>query len=157
MRTKPIMKLTDHLRPELIELDLKSRTKNDVLRELVDLLPIDVESAEILLETLKKREELGSTGVTKGIAIPHCRSLLVKKLYVIVGRSKRGVDFRALDKKPVHLFFLIVAPPQEPSNQYLIVLGKVAQMARELSKKKQMYDIEDKQEFLRFLEEIESG
>jgi PTS system nitrogen regulatory IIA component len=151
------MKLTDHLRPELIELDLKSRTKNDVLRELVDLLPIDVESAEILLETLKKREELGSTGVTKGIAIPHCRSLLVKKLYVIVGRSKRGVDFRALDKKSVHLFFLIVAPPQEPSNQYLIVLGKVAQMARELSKKKEMYDIEDKQEFLRFLEEIESG
>jgi mannitol/fructose-specific phosphotransferase system IIA component (Ntr-type) len=152
-----MMRVTDHLRPELMELDLKSRTKDEVLRELVELLPVDPKSAGILLETLKKREELGSTGVTKGIAIPHCRSLLVKKLYVALGRSKKGIDFRALDKKPVYVFFLIVAPPQEPSNQYLIVLGKIAQMARVLAKKKQMHDIEDKQEFLRFLEEIESA
>ena len=151
------MKLTDHLRPELTELDLESRTKSDVLRELVNLLPVDAKSADILVETLKKREELGSTGVTKGIAIPHCRSLLVKKMYVILGRSRKGIDFNALDKKPVHLFILIVAPPQEPSNQYLIALGKVAQMARGLSRKKQVHEIEDKVDFLRFLEEIETG
>jgi len=152
-----MMKLTDHLRPEFMELELKSRTKDEVLRELVDLLPVDPQSAEIILETLKKREELGSTGVSKGIAIPHCRSLLVKKLCVILGRSKEGVDFRALDKKPVYLFFLIVAPPQEPSNQYLIALGKVAQMARVLARKKQMLEIEEKQDFLRFLEELEAA
>jgi len=140
-----------------MELELKSRTKDEVLRELVDLLPVDPQSAEIILETLKKREELGSTGVSKGIAIPHCRSLLVKKLCVILGRSKEGVDFRALDKKPVYLFFLIVAPPQEPSNQYLIALGKVAQMARVLARKKQMLEIEEKQDFLRFLEELEAA
>ncbi len=151
------MKLTDHLRPELLELDLRSGTKDEVLRELVALLPVEVKSKEMLVETLKKREELGSTGVTKGIAIPHCRSLLVKKLYVVLGRSRKGIDFKSLDKKPVHLFFLIVAPPQEPSNQYLIVLGKVAQMARELSKKKQLHEIDDKQEFLRFLSEIEGA
>lgn len=151
------MRLTDHLQGNLIELDLQSHTKDEVLRELVDLLPIDGKSSEMLLETLKKREELGSTGVTRGIAIPHCRSLLVDKLHVVVGRSRKGIDFKSLDGKPVHVFFLIVAPPQEPSNQYLIVLGKVAQMARELSKKKQIHEIEDKQEFLRFLSEIEAG
>ena len=140
----------------MIELDLQSRTKNEVLRELSDLLPIDDKSKEMLLETLKKREELGSTGVSRGIAIPHCRSLLVKRLYVIIGRSKKGMDFKSLDGKPVHIFFLIVAPPQEPSNQYLIALGKVAQMARELSKKKEILEIEDKQDFLRFLSKLDT-
>ncbi|TET43935.1 PTS sugar transporter subunit IIA [candidate division TA06 bacterium] len=151
------MRLVDHLRSELIELDLQSRTKNEVLRELSDLLPIDEKSKEMLIETLKKREELGSTGVSRGIAIPHCRSLLVKKLYVILGRSKKGIDFKSLDGKPVYIFFLIVAPPQEPSNQYLIALGKVAQMARELSKKKEILEIEDKQQFLRFLSKLDTG
>jgi mannitol/fructose-specific phosphotransferase system IIA component (Ntr-type) len=150
------MRFVDHLRSELIELDLQSRTKNEVLRELSDLLPIDDKSKEMLLETLKKREELGSTGVSRGIAIPHCRSLLVKRLYVIIGRSKKGMDFKSLDGKPVHIFFLIVAPPQEPSNQYLIALGKVAQMARELSKKKEILEIEDKQDFLRFLSKLDT-
>jgi PTS system nitrogen regulatory IIA component len=140
-----------------LDLDLRSGTKEEVLEELVALLPVEAKSKEMLVETLKKREELGSTGVTKGIAIPHCRSLLVKKLYVVLGRSRKGIDFKSLDKKPVYLFFLIVAPPQEPSNQYLIVLGKVAQMARELSKKKQLHEIDDKQEFLRFLSEIEGA
>lgn len=151
------MRLVDHLRSELIELDLQSRTKNEVLRELSDLLPIDEKSKEMLIETLKKREELGSTGVSRGIAIPHCRSLLVKKLYVVLGRSKKGIDFKSLDGKPVYIFFLIVAPPQEPSNQYLIALGKVAQMARELSKKKEILEIEDKQQFLRFLSKLDTG
>jgi len=151
------MRLTDYLHRNLIELNLQSHTKDEVLKELVDLLPIDRKSGEMLLETLKKREELGSTGVTRGIAIPHCRSLLVDRLHVIIGRSKKGIDFKSLDGKPVHVFFLIVAPPQEPSNQYLIVLGKVAQMARQLSKKKQIQEIEDKQEFLRLLSEIEAG
>ncbi|MFQ5904966.1 MAG: PTS sugar transporter subunit IIA, partial [bacterium] len=122
------MRLTEHLQGNLIELDLQSHTKDEVLRELVDLLPIDGKSSEMLLETLKKREELGSTGVTRGIAIPHCRSLLVDKLHVVVGRSRKGIDFKSLDGKPVHVFFLIVAPPQEPSNQYHIVRGQVAQM-----------------------------
>jgi len=152
-----IMRLVDHLRTELMELNLRSQTKDEVLRELSDLLPIDEKSKEMLIETLKKREELGSTGVSRGVAIPHCRSLLVKKLYIVIGRSRKGMDFKSLDGKPVHIFFLIVAPPQEPSNQYLIALGKVAQMARELSKKKEALEIEDKQDFLRFLSKLDSG
>ena len=111
----------------------------------------------ILLETLKKREELGSTGVGKGIAIPHCRSLLVKDLHLVIGRSKKGVDFGALDGKQVHLFFLIVASPLEPSNQYLIVLGKVAQIAREITKDQRILEIDEKSEFIRFLGEVEES
>ena len=80
---------------------------------------------------LKRRENLGSTGIGRGIAIPHCRSLVVNKLRVAFGRKTDGVDFKAIDEKPVHFFFLIVAPPLEVSNQYLPVLGKIAQFSKE--------------------------
>ena len=149
------MKLKDLLKPELIELNLKSKDKKGVLRELVDLFKLKEKAERILLETLKKREELGSTGVGKGIAIPHCRSLLVKDLHLAIGRSKKGISFGALDGNPVHLFFLIVASPMEPSNQYLIVLGKVAQIAREITKDQKILEIDDKDEFIRTLSELE--
>ena len=80
---------------------------------------------------LKRRENLVSTGIGRGIAIPHCRSLVVNKLRVAFGRKKEGVDFKAIDEKPVKFFFLIVAPPLEDSNQYLPVLGKIAQFSKE--------------------------
>ncbi len=151
------MKLKELLKPELIELELKNNNKKGVLQELVGLFPLDEKAKGILLETLKKREELGSTGVGKGIAIPHCRSLLVKDLHLVIGRSKKGVDFGALDGKQVHLFFLIVASPLEPTNQYLIVLGKVAQIAREITKDKRILEIDEKSEFIRFLGEVEES
>ncbi|MCH7761560.1 PTS sugar transporter subunit IIA [candidate division TA06 bacterium] len=151
------MKLKELLKPELIELELKNNNKKGVLQELVGLFPLDEKAKGILLETLKKREELGSTGVGKGIAIPHCRSLLVKDLHLVIGRSKKGVDFGALDGKQVHLFFLIVASPLEPTNQYLIVLGKVAQIAREITKDQRILEIDEKSEFIRFLGEVEES
>src|SRR2546430_4370436 len=70
---------------------------------------------------LKRRETLGSTGIGQNIAIPHCRALAVNRLRVAFGRKLDGIDFNAIDGKPVHYFFLIVAPPLEVSNQYLPV------------------------------------
>ena len=151
------MKLKELLKPELIALELDSNDKKGVLQELVDLFQLDDKAKNILIETLKKREELGSTGVGKGIAIPHCRSLLVKDLHLTIGRSKKGVNFGALDGKPVHIFFLIVASPLEPSNQYLIVLGKVAQIAREIAKDTKVLEIDEKADFIRFLGEVEKN
>jgi mannitol/fructose-specific phosphotransferase system IIA component (Ntr-type) len=80
---------------------------------------------------LKRRENLGSTGVGRGIAIPHCRSLVVNNLRLAFGRKMEGVDYKAIDEKPAQFFFLIVAPPLEVSNQYLPVLGKIAQFAKD--------------------------
>ena len=111
--------------------------------------------AELLLETLLTREELGSTGIGKSIGIPHCRSLLIDKLEIAVGRSKNGVDFNSIDKKPVHLLFLIVAPPQDPGNQYLITLGRVAMVCQELIKKKKIFEPENPDEFLTLIKTLE--
>jgi nitrogen PTS system EIIA component len=114
-----------------VKLDLTSESKDDVLKELIQLLGLDEKSEAILFKTLKRRENLGSTGIGKGIAIPHCRSLVASKLRLAYGRKPGGMDFAAIDDQPVHNFFLIVAPPLEVSNQYLPVLGKVAQFAKD--------------------------
>jgi len=111
--------------------------------------------AEQLLETLLTREELGSTGIGKGIGIPHCRSLLIDKLEIAVGRSKNGIDFNAIDKKPVHFLFLIIAPPQDPGNQYLITLGRIAMVCQELTKKKRIFEPQTAQELIALIKNIE--
>ena len=125
------MKLRDLFTTEAVSLDLESETKDDLLKELVDLLRLDEKSENVLFKTLKRRENLGSTGIGKGIAIPHCRSLVVTRLRLAYGRKPGGMDFNAIDGAPVYNFFLIVAPPLEVSNQYLPVLGKIAQFAKD--------------------------
>ncbi len=125
------MKLRELFTAEAVSLDLAADAKDDILKELVGLLRLDEKSEGILYKTLKRRENLGSTGIGKGIAIPHCRSLVVSRLRLAYGRKARGVDFKAIDNAPVHNFFLIIAPPLEVSNQYLPVLGKIAQFAKD--------------------------
>ncbi len=134
-----------------VVMDMKARTKDEALEELVGVLDLPEDKREILLVTLKKREAIGSTGVGQGIAIPHSRSLVVDRLEVVVGRSKQGVDFDAIDGKPVHLFFLIVAPPHDGSTGYLLTLGHIANLARKLARRKDWMDIEDAEAFREYL------
>ncbi len=148
------MNLTSLLRADRINLDLKSRKKPEVLQELVKMVK-EGDSAEMLLQTLLKREELGSTGIGKGIAIPHGRSLLLDKLEIVVGRSTKGVDFEAIDQKPVHLFFLVMAPPQDPGNQYLMTLGRIAMVCQELTKRKQFFTPQTPEEFIELVRTLE--
>jgi len=142
------------LRKERINLALTSKKKDEVLRELVELVKKGDE-LNAILETLRKRESLGSTGIGKGIAIPHCRSLLVDKLEVACGYSEKGIDFDALDGKPVRLFFLVIAPPQDIGNQYMLTLGRVAMICQELTKKKKLVIPKTPEEFIRMIREIE--
>ena len=125
------MQLRDFFSEDAIKLDLEAETKDEALKELVGLLGLDEKSQGILFKMLKRRENLGSTGIGRRIAIPHCRSLVVNRLRVAFGRKPGGIDFDAIDKKPVQNIFLIVAPPLEVSNQYLPVLGKIAQFAKD--------------------------
>lgn len=148
------MNLSSLLKPERINLNLKTKRKHDALEELISLIKTGSE-AELLRETLLTREELGSTGIGKGVGIPHCRSLLIDKLEIAVGRSKHGIDFNAIDKKPVNLMFLIVAPPQDPGNQYLITLGHVAMICQELIKKKKIFDPQTPEEFIALIKSLE--
>ena len=146
------MRLRDFFSAETTKLGLDGETKDELLKELISLLALDEKSEGMLYKMLKRRENLGSTGIGQGIAIPHCRSLVVSHLRVVFGRKSTGVDFKAIDGKPVHYFFLIVAPPMEVSNQYLPVLGKIAQFAKEAEVPGQLAELENPEDFLTLLE-----
>jgi nitrogen PTS system EIIA component len=147
------MELREFLAEDAIQLDLKGESKDEILKELIALLGVDEKSQGILFKMLKRRENLGSTGIGKSIAIPHCRSLVVNRLRLAFGRKPGGVDFKAIDDRPVNYFFLIVAPPLEVSNQYLPVLGRIAQFAKEADVADRLAQLSDPREFLSLLEE----
>jgi mannitol/fructose-specific phosphotransferase system IIA component (Ntr-type) len=152
-RSPIAVQLREFFAEDAIDLHLKSTTKDDILQELVGLLHLDEKSDATLWKMLKRRETLGSTGIGQNIAIPHCRSLVVTRLRVAFGRKLEGIDFGAIDGRPVHYFFLIVAPPLEVSNQYLPVLGKIAQFAKETDIPDRLAQLQTPAEFLRLLEE----
>ena len=125
------MHLQDFLSPDAIRLDLEAGTKAEVLAQMVSLLGLSPKATGTIIDLVQRREGLGSTGVGRGVAIPHCRSLVVDRVRLAFGRVANGIAYDALDVEPVYFVFLIVAPPVEVSNQYLSVLGKVAQFVRE--------------------------
>jgi nitrogen PTS system EIIA component len=147
------MELREFFNEDAIDLDLNAEGKDDLLKELIALLGVDEKSQGILFKMLKRRENLGSTGIGKAIAIPHCRSLVVNRLRVAFGRKPAGVDFKAIDDQPVKYFFLIVAPPLEVSNQYLPVLGRIAQFSKEQDVADRLDQLSTPAEFLALLQE----
>jgi mannitol/fructose-specific phosphotransferase system IIA component (Ntr-type) len=147
------MELREFFNEGAIQLDLKGESKDEILKELIALLGVDEKSQGILFKMLKRRENLGSTGIGKGIAIPHCRSLVVNRLRVAFGRKTSGVDFKSIDDQAARYFFLIVAPPLEVSNQYLPVLGKIAQFSKEPDVSARLDQLTNPSEFLALLQE----
>ncbi len=146
------MRLRDFFDRDAVQLELNGTNKDDVLRELISLLRLDEKSEGILFKMLKRRENLGSTGIGRGVAIPHCRSLVVNQLRVAYGRKREGIDFNAIDNQPVFHFFLIVAPPLEVGNQYLPVLGKLAQFAKVADIASELQAVQTADEFLALVE-----
>ncbi|MBA3892408.1 MAG: PTS sugar transporter subunit IIA [Gemmatimonadales bacterium] len=147
------MRLRDFFTPGAISFDLQATDKDSALDELVRLLGMDVRAGDTLLRVLRRRERLGSTGMGRGIAIPHCRSLVANRLHLAYAHSRKGVEFQAIDGKPVHHLFLIVAPPLEISNQYLPVLGRIAQFAKESDVPDRLAALAQPDGFFQLLEE----
>jgi len=146
------MQLREFFQPDAIALDLRGADKDAVLAELVGLLGMGDRNGDTLLRVLQRRESLGSTGMGRGIAIPHCRSLVASHLRLAYGQHRTGVDFQAIDGKPVQHFFLIVAPPLEISNQYLPVLGRIAQFCKDADVPDRLSQLQNADEFYRLLE-----
>ena len=121
------MKIADLVYKDLMNVNLKSHTSEGVLREIVDQLykSRKIKDKKRVLESLLKREKLGSTGIGDGLAIPHARIAELKDGLIFVGISRQGIDFSSLDKKPVHLVMLFVTPLVE-SEMHLKILSKLA-------------------------------
>ena len=134
-----------HLRPSLFIPELKNKRKSAVLEEMVAHLASQkvAHLAEPVLEVVRQREALGSTGIGKGIAIPHARSTMVAERAVLLARSVKGVDFDATDGNPVHLCFLIVAPPTEQDPIYLQLLAEIVKSVRLAPARKRILEAQD--------------
>jgi len=145
--------LRDFIREEHVNLALTGTTKDEVLEQLVACLHLPDGDTGVLLKVLERREGLGSTGIGRGVAVPHCRTPLVPRLRVVFGRRPGGIPYDAVDGQPVSYFFMIVAPPAEASNDYLPVLGRIAQLAKEPDVPERLAKVNTPAEFLALLSE----
>ncbi len=150
------MRLEDVLNKDYIILALNAREKREVLEEMVEDLSEKVIglNKEELLELLLEREKLGSTGIGYGVAIPHAKTNGIKNILVSFARSRRGIDFQSTDEKPVHLFFLIVAP-ENATSSHLRVLSEISRLLRESDFRKKLLKASDAGEIYRAIMEAD--
>lgn len=125
------MKISVLLDKKSVLVDFKAKDKDEAISELIDLLvssgKIKKGDRDSILKNIREREQLGSTGIGKGVAIPHAKADNVKKMVAAFAVSKEGLDFRSLDGEPTHLFFLLVAPGETPG-PHLKALAKISRL-----------------------------
>ena len=152
------MKLTDYITPDHVKIGLEGKTKDDVIEELVELCSevCDVSDPDAMLQAVLSRERDGSTGLEKGVAIPHAKSDAVGALSIVVGISREGVDFDAQDGKPSHLFFLLVAPTSE-SGPHVQAIAKIVKLIKIDDFRERMVNAETAEEVVRIIDSAENG
>ncbi|MCK5154854.1 MAG: PTS sugar transporter subunit IIA [Spirochaetales bacterium] len=123
------MALIDLIKPECIKVPLVSTMKNDILRELIQVLKDagKIDAVEAAFLDVRAREDKGSTGLADGIAIPHTKTTQVKNLTLAIGIAPQGVDFDSLDGKPSKVFFLMLAAPNE-AGPHIEALSEIARV-----------------------------
>lgn len=125
------MKLSKFSEENLVTFQLKSVSKEDAIVELVDLVALStmVKDRDQLLTDVLERENLVTTGVGYGVAFPHAKTSAVKGIVIAFGRSDDGIDFDAMDHKPVNLFFLIAAP-EDAIGAHLNVMARLSYLMK---------------------------
>lgn len=152
------MKIIDLLSKDAVETNLQSRDKEDIMGELVDLLirggAVAKTSKSDILKKLKERELLGSTGIGKGVAIPHAKCPKVKKMIAAFGVSKDGVDFKSLDGELTYIFFILVAPGETPG-PHLKALARISRLLDDKFIRDRLRSASAPQEILKIIKEEE--
>ncbi|MBN2645174.1 MAG: PTS sugar transporter subunit IIA [Desulfuromonadaceae bacterium] len=126
------MNIVELLDPAAVEGEIRSTCKDDLLEEMTAVMlraAPELNRGEVL-EVLRERERLGSTGIGEGVAIPHGKLKNVEQLLLAFGRSRQGVDFDSMDGKPAHLFFLLVAP-EDSVSIHLKTLARISKLLKD--------------------------
>ena len=128
------MKFADFVSRKAVRAGLASDDKEAVIREmtqaLLDAGEINKNEYESIVKAILKREELGSTGIGRGVAVPHTKHPGVSRLVATVGVSSDGVDFHSLDGEKVQLLFLLISPPDRPGD-HLRALENISRQLRD--------------------------
>lgn len=152
------MKLTDFIVEDAIITEIKATNKEAVIREMVcslqDAQKINAKDVENIIKSLMKREELGSTGIGKGVAVPHTKHDSIKKIMGTIARSTQGVDFNALDGEPVHLFFLLLSP-NDSAGTHLAALERISTVIRDNDFRRFMREAHGKDGLVEILREVD--
>lgn len=148
------MRLTDILEPGLIIPELAGRNKRELLNSFAALLDEQnkIRDRHEFLEVILAREALGSTGIGEGIAIPHGKLENIENLVLSFGISRQGVDFDAMDGKPVYLFFVLIAPEDSPGD-HLKALARISRILKSTSFRERLLATENRDEIYRCIKE----
>jgi mannitol/fructose-specific phosphotransferase system IIA component (Ntr-type) len=147
------MKLLQLLDPGVVKIGLESEDKEEVFEEMIDLLVRAgrIEDRERALDAIYSREELRSTGIGKGVAIPHGKDESIKQITAAAGTSRKGIEFDAIDDQPVYLVFLVLAEVNNPG-PHLQTLSEIAACLNAPHKYEQLIHAATPEEFLKNLE-----
>lgn len=150
------MKLVEILPIENVKVPLEGKTKDEIITELVDIISFSnpLIDKNLVLKSVIDRENTMSTGIGKGIAIPHAKSKGVNEIATALGIAPDGIDFDALDSQPVYLFFLIAAP-EGPAGPHLHCLSKISRLLNHDGYREKLLNSSSAKEALRLVEEGE--
>ncbi|MCX7784967.1 MAG: PTS sugar transporter subunit IIA [candidate division WOR-3 bacterium] len=151
-----MQKISEFLSPDTIILDVKSNEKIEVIKELSQVL-IDkniITDTEEFFAAILKRENLESTGIGQGVAIPHARTKAVKNIALVFGRSLSGVDFSSLDGQPSYLIFLIAAP-EDKKTEYIMTLARLSRLLRKDEARKNLLEAKSAEEVIKTISQYE--
>ena len=150
------MKLIDVLTEDCVFAELNAQDRDGVIKELLDKLVncgrISKDKEQVILKALIDREELGSTAIGNGVAIPHAKIEVVDNIIAAFGISHKGVDFNALDGEKVYLFFLLIAP-SESAGPHLKVLARITRLLRDKNFREILMKAKSKEEAIKLIEE----
>ena len=150
------MKILDLIQEDTIELNLKARSKKDVINELAALLGNagNLHDLQGFIQEVLAREDLSTTGVGHGVAIPHAKSKYVKESSLAFGRSSEGIDYESMDGQDAYIFFLI-AVPKDAANLHLKTLAKLSRKLVHKEFRKALQEAKTKEEVLETLSIID--
>ena len=150
------MKLSNLIEEDLMSFDVSSTSKDEVIQELVELAARSklVRDKDLLLEEVVKRENLVTTGVGWGVAFPHAKTKAMKGIVIAFGRSQNGVEFGAMDGKPVHLFFLIAAP-EDTIGAHLNVMARLSYLMKTKQNRERLQAANNPGEVIEVLDSVD--
>ncbi len=150
------MKLSKFCDENLITFNLKSTTKAGVIEELVELAggSTMIKNRDELLNDVRERENLVTTGVGYGVAFPHAKTRAAKGIVIAFGRSAKGIDFEAMDHRPVNLFFLIAAP-EDAVGAHLNVMARLSFLMKSEENRQRLMQVSSPGDVLSLIDNVD--
>ncbi|MBZ4682678.1 MAG: nitrogen system component [Fusobacteriaceae bacterium] len=148
-----LVKITDFMEEKLIKLDLEVENKKDALNKFSEILSLsnNITDKEECYKDLNERELLGTTGIGKGVAIPHAKTKAANKLTIAFVRVKNPIEYESLDGEKVKLFFIFASPSSE-SKIYLKILARISRLIREESFRNKLINAKTSKEILELID-----